>query len=627
MADPLLRQVPFPPPPGWDDSLEPPPLPRHDEPEFDIGGPADGMLASAADAIEIATLAGLTLPRASTADTIVRLGYRIGIPPHFLARPLGRKVKPRLLATVENPLPGDRVAGTALRTGQVLVHGALLPLGAIDYREPGRLPPPLARSLHGFHWLADLEAGAPRESVSGIAERLFIQWLDAHPKPPRRAARATAPDTAWTLANTGWRLLNWLVHTPLILSGTDRAARARAYAAMEQTARWLEKQVRRAPDPLSAAVAWSALVAAGLLLAGGKPRRLWAEHKLLKPLGEMVGEDGGVHSRSPLAQAEAIALLVKLRACYRACRRQPPAAIETMLAMLLPPLLSLVHGDGGLGSWHGGWAIDAETIDALHAATGLRRRAAREAQLWGYHRIASARSVLVIDTAPPPLAQHARFACASSLAFEFSHGIHRIVVNCGGAEAAGGLLPANLERGLRASAAHSTLTLGETNSTAILPGGKIGKGVGAVSAECARIADDNGATATRLDTSHDGYVRRYGLVHHRTMVLATDGRTLEAEDRIEPAKKKGRRKKLDLAIRFHLGPDVRCYPIPSGRGAQLVLPDGSAWEFRASEGAVSVDDSVWVDGAGRPVAIRQLVLSDTIGRKGGSYAWSFALAG
>jgi hypothetical protein len=34
-----------------------------------------------------------------------------------------------------------------------------------------------------------------------------------------------------------------------------------------------------------------------------------------------------------------------------------------------------------------------------------------------------------------------------------------------------------------------------------------------------------------------------------------------------------------------------------------------------------------VDGAGRPVAIRQLVLSDTIGRKGGSYAWSFALAG
>ncbi len=609
-----------------------PPVPRHDavaqpslpprEPET-AAAPTEDTLASAADAIETATLAGLTLPPVTTGERIARLGYRIGIPSHYLQRPLGLRSKPRLLATVENPLAGDRVAGTALRTGQILVHGAMLPLGGIDYHEPSRLPPPLARTLHGFHWFADLEAGAPREQVTGIAERLFVQWLDAHPKPPRRPAR----DGAWTIANTGWRLLNWLVHTPLILSHNDRAARARAFAAMEQTARWLEKHARRAPDPQSGATAWSALVAAGLLLAGGKPRRLHAERRLLTPLCEMVGEDGGVHSRSPVAQVEAIALLVKLRACYRACRRRPPQVIDTMLTMLLPPLLSLVQGDGGLGSWHGGWAIDAEAIDALLAATGLRRRAPRETQLWGYHRLAAGRSVLVADTTPPPHPGHARFACASTLAFEFSHGVHRIVVNCGGAEAAGGLVPVGLEQGLRASAAHSTLTLGDTNSTAVLDDGRIGAGVAAVSAECGAADVEAGGPGTRLDASHDGYLRRTGLVHHRTLVLDASGKALLGEDRALPAKKRGRHKKLDLAVRFHLGPDVRCYPIPGGRGAQLVLPDGSAWEFRVAEGTVSVDDSIWVDGAGRPVAIRALLLSDTIGRSGGSYAWSFALAG
>jgi uncharacterized heparinase superfamily protein len=594
--------------------------------ERDRFDPDEEALASAAEAIGTATLAGLTLPRGGTGDRLIRLGYRLGIPPRLLTEPFARKSKPRLLATVENPLPGDRIAGTALRAGHFLAQGAMLPLAAIDFAGPGTLAPPFARALHGFHWLADLETGAARETVAPIAERLFSQWHDVHAKPPRRPARTGA----WTVGHTGWRLLNWLVHAPLLLSSADRAGRARTFAAFETTARWLERKAKRAPDPLSEAAAWAAVLAAGLLLQGGKPRRLHAESQLMRPLGEMVGEDGAMLSRSPIAQFEAIALLVKLRACYRACRRKPPAALDTMLTMLLPPLLALIHGDGGLGSWHGGWAVEAEQVEALLAATGLRRRPPREASAWGYTRVSARRSLLLCDTTPPPLPKDARFACASTLAFEFSHGMHRIVVNCGGAEAAGGLVPADLERGLRASAAHSTLTLGDSNSTAILPRGRIGGGVSTVNAEVEAIERDpavpSSRDGTRILASHDGYVRRFGLLHHRELILTADGEMLLGEDRLEPAKKKGKRKKVAFAVRFHLGPDVQCYLVPEARGAQLVHPDGSTWEFRAPEGQLSIDDSVWVDGAGRPVATRQLVLSDSIGRTGGRYPWSLTLA-
>jgi uncharacterized heparinase superfamily protein len=639
MVEPLIRQ-----PNEWHDDqefggefggemaaeAEQQPLPYSDphQPgaERDPFEPDDEALASAAEAMGSATLAGLALPRGGTSDRLIRLGYRLGVPPRLLTQPFARRPKSRMLATVENPLPGNRVAGTALRAGQFLAQGAMLPLAAIDFAGPGSLAPPFARALHGFHWLADLEAGAARETVAPIAARLFAQWLDVNARPPRRPARAGA----WAVGHTGWRLLNWLVHAPLLLSSADRAGRARAFAAFETTARWLERKAKAAPDPLSEAVAWTALLAAGLLLQGGKPRRLHAESQLMRPLGEMVGEDGAMLSRSPVAQFEAIALLVKLRACYRACRRNPPAALDTMLAMLLPPLLGLTHGDGGLGSWHGGWAIGADDLEALLAATGLRRRAVREASAWGYTRVSARRSLLVVDTAPPPLPKDARFACASALAFEFSHGVHRIVVNCGGAEAAGGLVPVDLERGLRASAAHSTLTLGDSNSTAILPRGRIGAGVSVVSADVEAIERDpavpSSRAGTRILASHDGYVRRFGLVHHREIILTSDGEMLLGEDRLEPAKKKGRRKKVAFAVRFHLGPEVQCYLIPGGGRAQLVLPDGSAWEFRAPDGQLSIDDSVWVDGAGRPVATRQLVLSDSIGRTGGRYPWSLTLA-
>ncbi|MFN5902616.1 MAG: heparinase II/III family protein, partial [Novosphingobium sp.] len=317
----------------------------------------------------------------------------------------------------------------------------------------------------------------------------------ANPSPPAKPGKGPA----WTLANAGMRELNWLIHAPLILSGSDKTQRARVLAAMNDTARWLDKNVGRAEDLLGEVSGWCGIVAAGLLLPDGKPRRLYGEAGLIKALGELVGDDGGVLSRSPLGQMEAIALLVKLRACYQAVRRDPPAAIEAITALLVPPLLALTHGDGSLGSWQGGWAVDADEVAALVAASGVRTRPLRDVRQWGYQRVVAQKSILQFDAAPPPLAKHARTGCASTLAFELSHQGQRIVINCGGAACAGGLIPVRLEQGLRATAAHSTLVLDDANSTAVLINGRIGGGVSEVEVDRRTIAGEKLSGATRLE--------------------------------------------------------------------------------------------------------------------------------
>ena len=121
-------------------------------------------------------------------------------------------------------------------------------------------------------------------------------------------------------------------------------------------------------------------------------------------------------------------------------------------------------------------------------------------------------SVLVFDAAPPPPPRALSGGCASTLAFEFSDGADRLIVNCGGVGEAQGALPAELVQALRTTAAHSTLTLGDRNSTAIHEDGSLGKGVGEV--ELSR--DETGGIA-RVEASHDGYVRRFGLIHERRL--------------------------------------------------------------------------------------------------------------
>ena len=562
-------------------------------------------------------LADFAPPALGAGERLIRLAYRIGVPSAMLTSPLGKKAKPRILATVANPLPGDRAAGTALRAGHFQVFGARTPIAQVDFAGAARMTPPLESAVHSFAWLADLEACGPREQVAPVAHRITSSWLDANRKAPSKAGKGPA----WTIANAGHRLLGWLVHAPLVLSGNDRAFRARMLAEIGDTARWLDRHVRDAEDQIAEVAGWCAIVAAGLLLPDGRPRRLFGEAGLIHALGDLVGDDGGALARSPLVQMEAIALLVRLRACYEAVRSDPPEAIDAMCAMLVPPLLALTHGDGSLGSWQGGWAVPAATVAALVDASRVRTRPLRDVRQWGYQRVATKKSVLLFDAAPPPLPRQARHGCASTLAFEFSHGGHRVIVNCGGAAAAGGLLPVRLEQGLRATAAHSTLVLDDANSTAVLLKGRIGSGVSEVDIDRRTLDAEGGGHATRLEASHDGYGQRYGLTHRRILILRDDGSELRGEDLLVPNGRKGKRGKVPYAIRFHLGPGVEAGLSEDGHGVGLALPDGSYWQFRSGEAELALEDSIWIDGLGRPVAVQQIVMQGLVSRGGGTFAW------
>lgn len=567
-------------------------------------------------------LADFAPPSLGAGERLIRLAYRLGVPGSSLVSPFAKPAKPRLLGTVTSPLVGDRAAGVALRAGHFLVHGVKAPIAQMDFTPVARLTPPFERTVHGFTWLRDLAASAPREQCVPTAERVLNAWLSANKAPDKGAA--------WQVEHAGHRLLNWLVHAPLILSGADTRLRPKALKAIAETARWLDKNVAKAPDRLGEVAGWCAIVAAGLLLPDGKPRRLYGESGLIRALGDLVSEDGGVLSRSPLAQMDAIALLVDLVACYRAVDRDSPEALQGMLALLVPPLLSLVHSDGGLGNWQGAGAIGADRIAALIDASGVRTRPLKDVRQWGYQRVAGNKAVLQFDAAPPPLARHARWGCASTLAFEFSVRGQRIVTNCGGAAFGGGQVPVRIEQGLRATAAHSTLVLDNANSTAVLINGKLGTGVNEVEID-RRALDLGNGSATRVEGSHDGYATRYSLVHRRILILRDDGTELRGEDLLVPANRKGKRGKVGYAIRFHIGPGIEIGLSEDRKGAGLALPDGTYWQFRmagdANAATLSVEESMWVDGQGRPHPIQQLVIEGLTPRSGGTFSWLFKKMG
>jgi uncharacterized heparinase superfamily protein len=179
---------------------------------------------------------------------------------------------------------------------------------------------------------------------------------------------------------------------------------------------------------------------------------------------------------------------------------------------------------------------------------------------------------------------------------------------------------------LRATAAHSTLVLDDSNSTAVLSNGRLGTGVSEVQVDRRALDADEpgggGHGATRLEASHDGYVSRYGLTHRRVLTLRDDGTELRGEDWLVPKKARTKRGEVAYALRFHLGPGIDAGVSDDGLRVGLALADGSYWRFLAPGGEITLEESIWADSQGRPVPIQQLVLQGLVPRSGGSFTWA-----
>jgi uncharacterized heparinase superfamily protein len=514
----------------------------------------------------------------------------------------------KLLTVPKDPVAGDKAVGEALLAG-TFIHGReSLPVEDFDFADAG-LSPAFSDYVQSFAWLRDLGAAATRERGSRLAEQIVQQWLAAHAD--------HVSERAWRADLWGRRILFWAAYAPYILSSKDMVYRSAVLNALARGARHLDKAADKAPAGLARITAWAGVITAALVVQGGPARLGKGEAGLTRALAGGMHDDGGLVSRSPMEQLALVETLGQLRAVYFADRSEMPEAIAEAVSSAVGALLAAVLGDELLSSWQGGNMHVRRRIAAAIEGAGVRSRPLRQARGWGYQRLASKSVVIVLDGAPPPPSRALSGGCASTLAFELSDGADRLIVNCGGVGPVTSALPPDLSKALRTTAAHSTLTLGDLNSTAIHDDGSLGKGVAQV-----ELSRSETGGVSQIEASHDGYVRRFGLVHQRQLTLTADGRQVEGVDSLIPEGKKKRSEPVNFAARFHLAPAVEVTNTADGQGALLRIRGGSVWQFRCRDGQLGIEDSLWIDGESKPHASLQLVITGETPPDGMSIGWT-----
>lgn len=472
-------------------------------------------------------------------------------------------------------------------------------------------PPPSApwlEDLHSFTWLAPL-AMAGGEAARMLATNLIAQWVKRH-------GRYSEPQ--WLAHVLARRLMQIFSHGRLAVLNSDMLWRSKLFVTLGEQSRMLERIAGEAPDGLPRLEAAAALALSGLCLNDDSRRLSAGLARLETEIGRQILPDGGHVSRSPEDLLHAYRHMVMVKDALAAANEEPSHGLRNALDRMAPMLRFFRHGDGALAMFQGGQECEAKVVAGLLARDDVRGQPFGHARHTGYQRLAAGRTVIQIDCGEVPKGSLSSHAHAGFLAFEMSSGPQRLVVNCG----AGGQKHRSWDEPLRATAAHSTVTLGNRSSADILPPGLARDLLGP------RLVGGPTASSTRrsetplgwmVEAAHDGYAAEPGFRHERQITLSPQGLMVTGADRLVPVK--GRRGAVEFMLRFHIHPDVRVSRLEGG-AILLKLPNAEGWRFRAGGGELSVEESIYV-GAETVRRTEQLVVKGAVRESPVEAAWVF----
>lgn len=556
--------------------------------------------------------AGDTALRVAAAVLIAReAGRRSLAAAVALARGAGRPfesaadrlvIAPPDIRTADPTVADDILAGRFIFSGQMVETFGQSPF----------LAPPVSaeweRVLHGFGWLRHLRAAGGPE-VHGEARALIEAWLRQGLRNP----------VAWEPEVAGRRLISFLAQSPMLLDGCSAAFYRRFMAAIGLHARRLRNAFERVPPGLGRLRIAVALVAVAVAVDSFRPRVKAAMKRLDDELARQIFPDGGHVGRNPAALLEILVDLLPLRQAHAARGIPVSSGVMNAIDRMMHLLRFFRHGDGALALFNGAGVTPVSLVASVLVHDDALGRPPGNAPHSGYQRLEADRTVVIVDCGRPPPPDYARDAHAGPLAFEFSSGRNRFVVNCGAPPRTG-----DPWRDIaRRTAAHSTVTVADAVAGRFAEGvlERMAGRVLIAGAQRVEIDRQEHEGAVAVIARHDAWLLAFGLIHERTLRLAPAGDRLDGRDRLieEGTRRSGH---APFAIRFHLHPSIQATPLEGGP-IMLAAPDGETWEFHVDGTAASVEDSVYLadpHGARRSL---QLVVT---GKAPAEIRWTFLRA-
>jgi uncharacterized heparinase superfamily protein len=484
---------------------------------------------------------------------------------------------------------GDPARGAAIVQGRFDLCGTAHQLGespwSVDW-----LTEDEGIALHRFDWLGDL-AALGTEEARKTAESLLERWDERF---------GTFTPVSWRSDVLATRIINCLTHFEVLFDPAEPPFHIRFLDCLARQVRHLRRVVQTEPDEPDRLFALKGLIY-GECCVISEPERIARALALLeREIESQILPDGSHVSRSPGHQLTVLETLIDIRDTLTAASNEVPVALRHAIDRMAPMTRFCRLGDGALPCFHGGGRPTPAHVDHVLERSDAHGKAPKRAHYASYERVEAGDLILLLDGGGPPEAPHDRDGHAGMMSFELSAGAHRLFVNCGIGPGA----PGHWREALRTTAAHSTVTVADTNACELLPDG-IGRRPGEV--DCDRGERDG---SIWISASHNGYEPRFGLTHRRRFYVNENDADLRGEDILVAD---ADTEETPFEVRFHLHPKVVVSQDETATRMTFSLPDGSQWRMRTERPAALEKSIYWDDDEGAMPSLQLVIRAAAAG--------------
>jgi uncharacterized heparinase superfamily protein len=431
------------------------------------------------------------------------------------------------------------------------------------------------KKLHNFCWLPALNIKTEKE----LGCLIIDQWINNF---------SNYNEKYWTLDVVTMRLIYWISSYEIIFKNSDLIFRSKVINNIVKQTKHLFKNISLVSSGVDKIKSLAALILAGNSFEQYEEYTQYGLKNLEDELGSFINKDGFVKSKNPEDLFWALYFLVLIKEWLTLSRKQTPAFINIYINSLGICFKFLRFSNGDLPLFNGANHINTEKFYEFLESRGYEFEN-MENIFCGYAKIKSKKIELFIDANNPSSMLHSRNYQAGPLSFELASNGIKFICNSG----SGKNLGEELSYLSSSTAAHSTVTINDTSSCIFQKNALIRRYFGNSLIEKHNIFKQefkNDKEFIQCIIAHDGYEKRFKILHERQITLFKSKNHIEGIDSLKC--KSLENKNLTFSVRFHIHPDIR---ITKTMGNDILLSssEGEGWIFRSPQIPTKIEKNLY----------------------------------
>ncbi|MDA9604581.1 heparinase II/III-family protein [Candidatus Pelagibacter sp.] len=424
--------------------------------------------------------------------------------------------------------------------------------------------------LNSFFWLFSLDLKSSKKDTQNI----ILQWIEKNNRYNTKN---------WEVDILAKRIIAWISNSKLTYEDGDVEYKKKFNSVIKKQINHLINEIEKSEWVDDKMIGCAAIILVGLSYQN-KEHYLTSGLNLLKRIiGFSFNNDGFPKSRNIRQLNFYLKYFVLIREWLKESQNEIPPYIDENIYYLGKAYAFIWQNNKKDFLFNGNHETNNVDFDHYLKRLGYGFKN-KNNELGGYTILNNKKISIIMDVGASPEKKFSSNYQAGSLSFEILSNGKKLICNSGYFQN----YKHSLNKLSKSSATHSTLVLNDTSSCKFTKDkgkySKVSQGLKIIKKNI--VFEKN---YWKIAAAHDGYLKRYGIIHEREIEFYPEHSKFIGYDKIIS---KNEMKNLKFEIRFHLEPNVKVMKTRNNKSVFIDL-DGEGWKFNSDDNDINIDNGLY----------------------------------